>query len=374
MSTKRAAFITRYTMITLILLGFLALMPLFANDSVYASESEISVDITQDDDNQIDSDSEQNSDNSGEESTEENNFEGDFPESYEPFLEDLQEEHPNWEFVPADTGMDWEDAVDKADEGSNSLIRPSAPKKQRENSKKTYDGGWYLASRDTIEHYMDPRNFLNDKGIYQFLLQTYEEDSQTEDSISSIIGGSFMDGADPKGDYDSYESCIKAAGANAGVNPNVLAAMIIQEQGWEGSSLVSGKKKGYEGYYNFFNIGAWTTDDMSSSERGLWYAKGSGEDATSHSRPWTSPYKAILGGAEFYCENYFSNNQKTYYTKKFNVMNGPDNVGSHEYMTNIEAAADEGKLVRKAYENSDLPATFEIPVYDNMPDDTCDLP
>ena len=56
-------------------------------------------------------------------------------------------------------------------------------------------------------------------------------------------------------------------------------------------------------------------------------------------------------------------------------MNGTDSIGSHEYMTNVSGALDEGRLVRKAYEDQeDLPVTFEIPVYNNMPDSKCKLP
>ena len=44
-------------------------------------------------------------------------------------------------------------------------------------------------------------------------------------------------------------------------------------------------------------------------------------------------------------------------------------------MTNVSGALDEGRLVRKAYEDQeDLPVTFEIPVYNNMPDSKCKLP
>ena len=301
-------------------------------------------------------------------------YEG-FPKSYQPYLEELHAAHPSWQFVPADTGVDWDTALDKEDSGTHSLISPNAPSAQRESSSKKYDGYWYLANRKTIAHYMDPRNFLNERNIYLFLQQTYDENSQNTDTVSEIIEGSFMEERNPGGDYDSFASCIVDAGAQAGVNPNVLAAMIIMEQGWDGSSLSSGKKEGYKGYYNFFNIGAWTTDSMSSVERGLWYAKGEGEGNTSYERPWDSPFKAILGGAEFYYNNYISANQNTYYTKKFNVMNGADSIGSHEYMTNVAGAAEEGLLVKQAYEDfGDLPVVFEIPVYSHMPKKACNLP
>lgn len=326
---------------------------------------------TEDTDGDKDSDEEKEKEKESSSKTESNaDLNGQFPASYQPLIEALQAEHPNWTFIPAETGVKWEDALDKEDKGSTSLISPSAPKAQKEKSNKKYDGKWSLANRATIAYYMDPRNFLSGDSVYQFLQQTYDENSQNVDTVAAVIDGSFMDGKSPDGDFETFQACIDDAGEEAGVNANVLAAMIIEEQGWDGSKLSSGK----DGYYNFFNIGAWTTGDMSSTERGLWYAKGSGEGETSYERPWDSPYKAILGGAQFYYEKYVSQNQDTFYTKKFNVMNGVDSIGEHQYMTNVQGAADEGKLLSRAYESSDVSATFVIPVYQDMPEKACELP
>lgn len=386
MSSNTTARAMNYLVILLISLALIAIIPIFTSNFAFASESEESVDITLEDVDQNDEDSDEDEDESDEDSDEESDSEGEnddndggnfeeFPESYREALEELHDEHPSWKFEAKEVNVDFDTAVDTESEGSKSLVNPSEPKSWRANSDKRYDGYWYKAKRKTVAHFMDPRNFLNSKDIYQFMDQNYDSEAQTTDTVSDIIDGSFMEDGEPGGDYESYASCIQDAGAEAGVNPNVLAAMIIMEQGWDGSSLCTGKKKGYKGYYNFFNIGAWTTDSMSSVERGLWYAKGEGEGNTSYQRPWNSPYKAIVGGAEFYNENYISNDQNTYYTKKFNVMNGSDSIGTHEYMTNVSGALDEGRLVRKAYEDQeDLPVTFEIPVYDDMPDSKCELP
>ena len=184
-----------------------------------------------------------------------------------------------------------------------------------------------------------------------------------------------MEGKNPGGGYSSYQSLINAAGKATGVNPNVLAAMIIQEQGWNGSSLCSGTYSGYRGYYNFFNIGAYATGSMNAIQRGLWYAKGSGVGATSYYRPWNTRYKSIKGGAKFYAEDYVNNRQDSYYTKKFNVKNGLAKVGLHQYMTNVAGAASEGGIVKRAYSSSSsYPVVFEIPVFNNMPSSACTLP
>ena len=110
---------------------------------------------------------------------------------------------------------------------------------------------------------------------------------------------------------------------------------------------------------------------MSAVTRGLWYAKQSG----SYGRPWNSVYKSIYGGALFYSKNYTKNKQDTYYYKKFNVKNGTSKIGTHQYMTNVSAAASEGKLLKSAFSsNSSYSAVIEIPIYTSMPTGACPLP
>ena len=102
--------------------------------------------------------------------------------------------------------------------------------------------------------------------------------------------------------------------------------------------------------------------------RGLWYASQSG----SYARPWNSIYQSILGGATFYSENYVKNNKYTLYFKKFNVLNGQENVGKGQYMTNVQGAESEAAALRKGYLTvMDSAMTFIIPVYENMPASAC---
>ena len=161
------------------------------------------------------------------------------------------------------------------------------------------------------------------------------------------------------------------AAQQSGVNPYVLASMIIQEQGSNGSNgLVSGNTAGYQGIYNFYNVEAYQSGNMSATERGLWWASQSG----SYDRPWTSPEKAIIGGAKFYGENYTKASQNTFYLKKFNVKSS--NLYKHQYMSNIQAAASEGYYLAQAYTDEIRTAAhdFEIPIYKNMPETPCPCP
>jgi len=301
-----------------------------------------------------------------------------FPDSYKPALRALKNTHPNWVFTAYDVGCTWKTAVNKenAKPGLN-VIDTSLPKSWRSkdsdcyNSKtgvwSRYDGRWYSAHTDVIRYYLDPRNFLNEDGIYQFLTHKYNGETQSTETVKAVVDGTFMETREPGNGWSSFATLINAAGKNSGVNPNVLAAMIIQEQGSKGTSgLISGTYSGYKGYYNFLNIGAYTTSTMTAVQRGLWYAKKEG---------WNTEYKSIKGGADIYHDNYVERNQYTFYTKKFNVMNGTDKIGSHQYMTNVQGAYGEAQQLKKAFpDNYSKALTFIIPVYDSMPVSPCDLP
>lgn len=298
-----------------------------------------------------------------------------FPESYKASLRGLHAAHPKWIFVAQQTGIDWSSALAKEQAISVSLLSASEPESWKSFDKGAYDftnnayvkfdGSWNAADAKVVSYYFDPRNFINEAGIYQFLDHHFNAASQNTSTIRAIADGSFLD-------TSGYASTIYQAGANAGVNPNVLTSMIRQEQGTSGTSqLISGTYPDYPHIYNFFNIGAYTADGMSAVERGLWWASLKGD----YGRPWDTKLKSITGGALYYKERYLDYMQNTLYLKKFNVMNGAGSVATHQYMTHILAAANEATLLSKAYtSNSDYPLVFDIPVFEKMPSTPCVKP
>ena len=182
-----------------------------------------------------------------------------------------------------------------------------------------------------------------------------------DSSTGSSDNGAVMTGS------VNYADIIMNAAQQSGINPYVIAAMIIQEQGRKGQS---GSISGSTGYYNYFNVGAYASDGMGAVERGLWYASQSGN----YGRPWDSPEKAIVGGAQFYSNNYVKAGQNTFYLKKYNVQGS--NMYKHQYMTNVDGAADEGAIFAEAYPAAlrNAPLQFKIPVYQNMPASACVKP
>ena len=302
-----------------------------------------------------------------------------FPSSYHAALKTLHAAFPNWEFTPDPVATSFSGAI--ADQSSNMRKQvqvTSDAVSWRAMTTGSYDwstgkwsttnGGWTGASREMIAYYMDPRNFLNSSEIFQFMQQTYTSQTTAED-VDKVISGTFMANGYKTFSGDayggSYSKLLIEAGKKAGVDPCVLAAAIILEQGSKGtSSLISGTYSGYEGYYNFFNVGASGSDNAAVIVNGLKRAKTEG---------WNSIPAAIIGGANFFKTGYITRynnalkNQDTYYYQDFNVHN--TNELWHQYAQSIHDACNKGAVLKKAYQSkSNYSLKFRIPVFTDMPD------
>lgn len=288
-----------------------------------------------------------------------------FPDSYKPALRTLHAAHPKWVFYADETSVSWSDLMTKQKVVGRNLVEPTSSAAYINQSyvNSTFDGRWKQASDAAIAYYLDPRNFLTENGVFQFLDQRSAYNPGTRAQVETLVSSSscFMN-------TPNYITWICNAGKNSGVNPSALTAMVIMEQGWKGtSSLISGNNSTYPGIYNHFNVGAYTANGMSAVTRGLWWASGAGTGATSFGRPWNTIEKSLTGGAAHYKSGYIDHNQYTYYTKKFNVMNGSSEVGEHQYMTNVDGAYYEGALAKRAFTNDNTRLVFRIPVFTNMP-------
>ena len=323
-----------------------------------------------------------------------------FPDSYKTALQNLHTAHPNWFFNAVKTGLDWNTVIsNEAVNGKNTIQSNypsgtttdsfSAPFSYLSTAAGDYDwatdtytlrdgSNWYAASDAVISYYMDPRNFLTDEGIFQFESLAYES-TQTQDVVNTILKDTFM-----KGNYSvtdlttntavtgSYSDAFMTAASAAGVSPYYLALRVINEVGVTGSGSTSGTYPGYEGYYNFYNIGANDSATGQAIANGLSWAKG----GSTYNRPWTTPYKSIVGGASYIANQYISLGQNTMYTQKFNVV-VPTSLYLHQYMTNVTAANSYSTSNYKNYYNNGLlndSFVFYIPVYENMPEANAPLP
>ncbi len=297
-----------------------------------------------------------------------------FPDSYINALCFLHSKHPKWIFTPYKTGLDWQTAVSEESKVGRSLIpnssiaswlstEGSAYSWEKDKYTEFDSGGWVAASKELVEYYLDPRNFLSERGIFMFNKLTYNPKIQTEDGVKKILSGTFMEGNCDE--QHTYSALFMEAAEKSGVSPYALATKVRQEQGVKGTSgSISGTVKGYEGFYNYFNWGAYKTSTMSAIQRGLWFASQKNEKDPSDLRPWDTKYKALIGGSIMLGKQYINRGQNTIYLEKFNVT--PTSTYGHQYMTNVQGAASEANSQKSAYENLDLAIEFSIPVFNNM--------
>ncbi|MBR6690052.1 MAG: cadherin-like beta sandwich domain-containing protein [Bacilli bacterium] len=314
-----------------------------------------------------------------------------FPESYWEALAVTKTAHPNWTFNAIQTNLDWNDVISAESSVGTSLIQ--GDEGYRSTLGGSYDyytdtftvlegSSWYAASKGTVAYYMDPRNFLNDMYIFQFESLETNPDIQTLDGVKTVLEDNYL---------EKYSEDFITAAKESGVSSVYLAALAYQEVGG-GSVATKGEGFTYSiyntkysslqgkwidgGFYNVYNIGAGT--DKSPAQNSVVYAMGGADGTeTDFDRPWDNMSKAIIGGAKFIGDKFINKGQYSIYLKKFNVVSTYWDIYSHQYQTNIKAAADEANSVYRSYNELDVLGSdfiFSIPVYENMPEKVVTLP
>ena len=281
-----------------------------------------------------------------------------FPESYKVKLRQIHAQYPKWIFNAQHLSMTWATALaEETKTGKNAVQQYEA---WMSMEKGAYDwntgkytsvdsGGWVNASPAVVAYHMDPRNFLDATYVFQFEDLKYSP-THTEDGVKAILTAN----------QDGYAADLLKAAKEAQVSAYFLATRMAQE-----GSIVNGSYPGYEGYYNFFNIGAYAHSGNSANLNGAIYAKSKG---------WSSPYLCILGSANELARGYINKGQNTIYYQKFNVAG--ENLYNHQYMSNVQAPwAESAKRAKGATDGEkDSPMTFVIPVYKEMPETAAPLP
>ena len=314
-----------------------------------------------------------------------------FPESYKPYLLELQKKHPNWHFTALYTNLDWKYVIDNENKFGKNLVPKSYSDSWKNTTPGEYnievDAGWVDCSRQAVEYTMDPRNFLNEVRIFQFEGLSFDEKTNNIDGIEKILYGTefynrIVDYVDGTGNtittQSKYSDLILEAGKTSKVSSFHLASRIKQEVGpFLSHSSISGTVAGFEGLYNFYNIGATSSSEpMGAIKNGLQYAKdGKGANEQTKDKyliPWNNKSRAITGGGIFIGSSYINIGQDTIYLQKFHVTsNNGGELFWHQYMTNVLAPYSESKLIHTGYKNSGMledSISFIIPVYNNMPE------
>ena len=151
------------------------------------------------------------------------------------------------------------------------------------------ESGWYYATESAVVYHLNPTNFLTVDSIFMFEQLTFNSSYHTESAVQSFLSGTFMSGKladDSQG--RTYAQAFYEIGKSRKLSPIHLASRVYQEQGQGKSALISGTYSGYEGYYNFFNVGVSGSSNAEKIQKGLSYAKSKG---------WNTRYKSLEGGS-----------------------------------------------------------------------------
>lgn len=304
-----------------------------------------------------------------------------FPDSYMPYINAMKQKHPNWIFKAVHTGLDWNTVLSHesydVNEGISTVEDIYGSEWKRDGKNYYQDGSYVTASKQAVAYVLDPRNFINESGIFQFETLSFSSASQNVNAVQGVLeatpmGGTYKSQYKYYGEWKdlgtTYAELIYKLSKEVGVNPVHIASRIRQEN--SGNIINGSLINGDYGVYNFFNIGAYDTDSASAVTNGLNYAKNKG---------WTSVPLSIKGGIEYIYNQYIKWGQDTIYFERFDV----NNPGTAQwllgtgYMTNIFAPKNEASISYNAYESYgmlDSAFEFHIPVYENMPNETASMP
>ncbi len=326
-----------------------------------------------------------------------------FPKDYAAALTELHLLHPTWTFSPLlvtdqESQYTWNYVIDQEmEDPENNIIYSSSTYSAYHHpiNRVEYDSGHYQVSRSGLEYFMDPRNFLNETDIFQFYsLSGFTQNSYN--SVQSILAGTFMENTVLENGM-TYAQYFVYLGELFDINPIFLATKVRQEQGVNGTSpLISGvcgdhladleffsgysssELRAFNGYYNFFNINATGKGTFEIYLNAIKYAKNKGTESMAEawggSGAWNTRWKSLYGGASFLANNYIGRYQSTVYLQKFNVDSRAANNFAHQYMSSVQGALSEARILFQSFATLDLldhAAHFVIPVYEGMPDTFC---
>ncbi|MFZ8068717.1 glucosaminidase domain-containing protein [Staphylococcus aureus] len=199
----------------------------------------------------------------------------------------------------------------------------------RGNPKKSHTWGWANATRAQTSSAMNvKRIWESNTQCYQMLnLGKYQGISVS--ALNKILKG--------KGTLDGQGKAFAEACKKNNINEIYLIAHAFLESGYGTSNFANGRY----GAYNYFGIGAFDNDP----DYAMTFAKNKG---------WTSPAKAIMGGASFVRKDYINKGQNTLYRIRWN----PKNPATHQYATAIEWCQHQASTIAKLYKQIGLKGIY----------------
>ena len=156
-----------------------------------------------------------------------------FPESYKDGLRQIHAQYPSWTFTAMHTGLDWNTVIQNEGVVGRNLVHKNSISSYKSIADGAYnwdtgawtgfDGStWVGASEDILRYYMDPRNFLDEVSVFQFMDQTYNPSIHTKEGLESMLAGTFMSGS-----VLSNGSAAGAAGGSGSSNPGSGTSNVV---------------------------------------------------------------------------------------------------------------------------------------------------
>lgn len=196
---------------------------------------------------------------------------------------------------------------------------------------KSYSWGWGNASRSQTSKYMNPNTIWNSSTQRYQMLDLGKYQGISVSKLNKILKG--------KGTLSGQGKAFADGCKKNNINEIYLIAHAFLESGYGRSNFASGRY----GAYNYFGIGAYDNNPNYS----MTFAR---------KRGWTTPAKAIMGGASFVRKDYINKGQNTLYRIRWN----PKHPATHQYSTAIEWAQHQAITINNLYKQIGLKGMYYI--------------
>ena len=223
-------------------------------------------------------------------------------------------------------------------------------------------------SLSDIMGYMDPSNWAyDDPEYYQFAVLSDGYSGMSAEALDAFISRMCRASERSYGVVSNMRGTGAAfveAAKTYNINEVYLVCHAALESAWGCSKLAQGGVSGYEGYLNFYGIGAYDIDP------------NNGGAALAKKNDWSSPDAAILGAAKWISQNYVhptvsssrvSGAQNTLWRMRWDVRRAiAEGTAWHQYATAGHWATSIAKLMSQFYDyhgikTQDTGLRYEVP-------------
>ena len=225
-------------------------------------------------------------------------------------------------------------------------------------------------SLSDIVGYMDPSNWAyDDPEYYQFAVLSDGYSGMSAEALDAFISRMCRASERSYGVVSNMRGTGAAfveAAKTYNINEVYLVCHAALESAWGCSKLAQGGVSGYEGYLNFYGIGAYDIDPYN------------GGAALAKKNDWSSPDAAILGAAKWISQNYVhptvpssqvSGAQNTLWRMRWDVRRAiAEGTAWHQYATAGHWATSIANLMSQFYvcqgiKTQDTGLRYEVPQF-----------